>query len=98
MPHPITENDKDINVSDTALDATIPKNSEQLLQDTRELYRAVFEQATDSIMLLDTDSLAILDFNDSASSNTLVKSSQDSTWPTLRLWNPRVKSGNTSKE
>jgi PAS domain S-box-containing protein len=50
-------------------DITDRKNLEEMLRESEERYRAIFEQATESIILTDSDTLAVVDFNNSAHQN-----------------------------
>lgn len=50
------------------LDATQRRRSEEALQKSETLYRTLFEQAADSVVVFDPDTAAILDFNDAACS------------------------------
>ncbi len=50
-------------------DITDQKRIEEKLRESEERYRAIFEQATDSIILTDFDTLAVVDFNDTACHN-----------------------------
>jgi PAS domain S-box-containing protein len=50
-------------------DITERKRVEEALRDSQERYRALFEQAADSIVLIDPDTLAVLEFNDRAYEN-----------------------------
>ena len=50
-------------------DITTRKQAENALRDNEERYRAVFEQAADSIVLVDAQSGALVEFNDRAHEN-----------------------------
>jgi len=52
-----------------SVDITDRKRTEKLLQESEERYRAVFEQAADSIVLINADTGAILEFNERAHKN-----------------------------
>jgi PAS domain S-box-containing protein len=45
------------------------KRAEEALQISQDKYRAIFEQASDSILLIDTETEALVDFNDRAHQN-----------------------------
>jgi len=47
-------------------DITERKQMEETLRDSKERFRSIFEQAADSIVLIDTKSRALVEFNDSA--------------------------------
>ncbi|MFC1736310.1 PAS domain S-box protein [Candidatus Hydrogenedentota bacterium] len=55
-----------IGVMSLALDITERRWAEKALQESEERYRAIFEQAPDSIILLDSDAGELVDFNDRA--------------------------------
>ena len=59
----------DDGVMSVATDTTEQMRMEQLLQKSEERYRAVFELAADSIVLIDVETGAILEFNDKAHKN-----------------------------
>ncbi len=46
------------------IDITEQKQSEKALQESEQQYRAVFEQAADAVLLIDTETGALVDFND----------------------------------
>jgi len=50
----------------TVTDISERKRTEEVLRVGQEKYRAIFEQAGDSILLLDTETQSIVDFNDQA--------------------------------
>ncbi len=50
-------------------DTTRRKRAELRLKESEEKFRAIFEHAADSVLLLDADSLAIVDFNAAAHQN-----------------------------
>jgi PAS domain S-box-containing protein len=50
-------------------DITERKRAEQALRDSEELYHAIFDQAADSVMLIDTETGRMVEFNDKAHEN-----------------------------
>ncbi len=63
------ENGGLVGVVEITMDITERTRAEEALRDSEERYRAVFEQATDSVVLLDAESGALVEFNDSACRN-----------------------------
>ena len=63
----LRDNDGNVaGVMSLALDITDRTRSEQALRESEDRYRAIFGQAIDSVVLLDRDTGAILEFNDAA--------------------------------
>ena len=58
-----------VGVVEITMDITDRKRAEAALRDSEERYRAVFEQAADSIVLVDRETGALVEFNDSACRN-----------------------------
>ncbi|MFH1732747.1 MAG: PAS domain S-box protein, partial [Planctomycetota bacterium] len=50
-------------------DITDRKRAEEALRESEERYRAIFEQAADSIVLIDSDTAGFVEFNDRAHTN-----------------------------
>lgn len=50
-------------------DITEHKKAEQALRDSEELYHAIFDQAADSVVLIDTETGKMVEFNDKAHEN-----------------------------
>ena len=60
---------KTIRVGGTFQDITERKRAEEALQEAEERYHAIFEQAADSIVLVDVETGALVEFNDRAYQN-----------------------------
>ena len=63
------EDGKIVGVMSLALDITERRRTEQALRDSEARYRAMFDQAIDSVVLFDPKTGAILEFNDAAHEN-----------------------------
>jgi len=63
------EEEKIANVTSIIRDISERKRSEEALRESEEKYRAIFEQAADSILLVDAQTQGIVEFNDKAYEN-----------------------------
>ena len=66
---PIIRDGTPVGLRGLVIDITKRKRAEEALRESEERYRAIFEQAADSILLVDAQTGAFADFNDSACRN-----------------------------
>ena len=63
------EEEEEANIVVSLRDITEPKRTEEALRESQERYQAIFDQAADSIVLIDSETGAFVEFNERAHEN-----------------------------